>query len=93
MKKKKFSKKCVTAMLVSVFVFTIVMIILYDRHEAVPAQLIIAFFSFMAAEGGAMAWIKNVDTKHEKKKIKKKEEEKTDEEMALTDKADRIGFV
>ena len=67
----KFSKKCVTAMLTSVFVFTVIMIILYDRHESVPDTLIEWFFGFMAAEGGAMAWIKNVDTKHEKK-IKKK---------------------
>ena len=77
MKKKKFSKKCVTAMLASVFVFTAVMIIMYDRHESVPDTLIEWFFGFMAAEGGAMAWIKNVDTKHEKK-VKKKEKDGAD---------------
>lgn len=71
MRNKKFSKKCVTAMLISVFVFTVIMIVLYDRHESVPDQLISAFFGFMAFEGGAMAWIKNVDTKHEKKVAKK----------------------
>lgn len=80
MKNKKFSKKCVTAMLISVFIFTAIMIVLYDRHESVPDQLIIAFFGFMAAEGGAMAWIKNVDTKHEKKVTKK---EKDGADLAL----------
>ena len=75
MKNKKFSKKCVTAMLASVFAFTVIMIILYNRHESVPDTLIEWFFGFMAAEGGAMAWIKNVDTKHEKKKTEKKEKD------------------
>lgn len=78
MRNKKFSKKCVTAMLISVFVFTVIMIVLYDRHESVPDQLINAFFGFMAFEGGAMAWIKNVDTKHEKKVAKKKEKDRSD---------------
>lgn len=77
----KFSKACVAMMFCSVFIFTMLMIILFSRYQAVPESLIAAFFAFWGVEGGALAWIKNVDTKHKKKKIKKKEEEKTDEHI------------
>ena len=60
-------------MLFSVLIFTIVMIIVFCAKDAVPDELIIAFFAFWGVEGGAMAWIKNTDTKHQRKKKKSKE--------------------
>ena len=69
----KFSKACTALMLLSVLIFTIVMIIVFCAKDAVPDELIIAFFAFWGVEGGAMAWIKNTDTKHQRKKKKEKE--------------------
>lgn len=66
----KFSKLCTALMLASVLIFTIIMIIVFCAKDAVPDELIIAFFAFWGVEGGAMAWIKNTDTKHQKKKKK-----------------------
>lgn len=74
LKSGKFSKACVRLMFASIFAFTIAMVILFARYQSVPEPLIVAFFTFWGVEGGAMAWIKNVDTKHAKKK--KKPEEK-----------------
>ena len=71
----KFSKACTALMLLSVLIFTIVMIIVFCAKDAVPDELIIAFFAFWGVEGGAMAWIKNTDTKHQKKKSKPKEKD------------------
>ena len=70
MKKGKFSKACVALMFTSVFVFTIVMIVLFVRFQAVPEPLILSFFAFWGVEGGALAWIRNCDTKHKKKRRK-----------------------
>lgn len=69
----KFSKKCTALMLLSVLIFTIIMIIVFCAKDAVPDELIIAFFAFWGIEGGAMAWIKNTDTKNQRKKKKSKE--------------------
>lgn len=60
-------------MLFSVLIFTIIMIIVFCVKDAVPDELIIAFFAFWGIEGGAMAWIKNTDTKNQRKKKKSKE--------------------
>ena len=73
----KFSKMCTALMLLSVLIFTIIMIIVFCAKDAVPDELIIAFFAFWGVEGGAMAWIKNTDTKNIRKKKKaEKENEK-----------------
>ena len=68
----KFSKACVALMFTSVFAFTIVMIILFARFQSVPEPLVLSFFAFWGVEGGALAWIKNCDTKHKKKHKKGK---------------------
>lgn len=72
----KFSKACTTLMLFSVLIFTIIMIIVFCVKDSVPDELIIAFFAFWGVEGGAMAWIKNTDTKNIRKKSDKKENTK-----------------
>lgn len=63
-------------MLLSVLIFTIIMIIVFCVKDSVPDELIIAFFAFWGVEGGAMAWIKNTDTKNLRKKSNKKENTK-----------------
>lgn len=70
----KFSKKCVIAMFLSIYIFTMLMVVTFLVKGAVPDELIIAYFAFWGIEGGAMAWIKNVETK--KKKSKSKENKK-----------------
>lgn len=70
LKSGKFSKACVRLMFASIFAFTIAMVILFARYQSVPEPLIVAFFAFWGVEGGAMAWIKNCETKHKTKKKK-----------------------
>ncbi len=70
----KFSKKCVIAMFLSIYIFTMLMVVTFLVKGAVPDELIIAYFAFWGIEGGAMAWIKNVETK--KKKSENKEKKK-----------------
>ena len=71
----RFSKTCVAMMFTSVFVFTVVMIVLFAVYQAVPEPLVLSFFAFWGVEGGALAWIKNVDTKHKKKKKGRKKDD------------------
>lgn len=71
----KFSEKCVALMFCSVFLFTIVMIVLFAVYQAVPEPLILSFFAFWGVEGGALAWIKNCKTKHKKRKKPKDDKE------------------
>lgn len=68
----KFSKKCVIAMFLSIYIFTMLMVVAFFVKGDVPDELIIAFFAFWGAEGTAMAWIKNCKTKKSKSKEKKK---------------------
>ena len=75
----KFSKACVAMMFISVYIFTIAMIILYAVYQSVPEPLILSFFAFWGVEGGALAWIKNVETRHKKKVKKEKKVEDKDE--------------
>ena len=71
----QFSKWCVGLMFASVFAFTITMIVLFARYQAVPEPLILSFFAFWGVEGGALAWIKNCKTKHKKRKKPKDDKE------------------
>ncbi len=66
--KIKFSKACTALMFASVMLFTVVMIIVYCVKGGIPDELILPFFGFWGIEGGAMAWIKNTDTKKKRGK-------------------------
>lgn len=68
----KFSKKCVIAMFLSIYIFTMLMVVTFLVKGAVPDELIIAYFAFWGIEGGAMAWIKNCKTKKKKSESKEK---------------------
>ena len=70
----KFSKKCVIAMFLSIYIFTMLMVVTFLIKGDVPDELIIGYFAFWGAEGGALAFIKNYETK--KKKSKSKENKK-----------------
>lgn len=59
----KFSNKCVIAMFLSIYIFTMLMVVAFFVKGDVPDELIIAYFAFWGIEGGAMAWIKNCKTK------------------------------
>ena len=61
-------------MFLSIYIFTMLMVVTFLIKGAVPDELIIAYFAFWGAEGTAMAWIKNCKTK--KKKSKSKENKK-----------------
>ena len=61
-------------MFLSIYIFTMLMVVTFLIKGAVPDELIIAYFAFWGIEGGAMAWIKNCETK--KKKSKSKENKK-----------------
>ena len=63
----KFSKKCVIAMFLSIYIFTMLMTLTFLIKGAVPDELIIAYFAFWGVEGGALAWIKKLETKKSKK--------------------------
>lgn len=64
----KFSKKCVIAMFLSIYIFTMLMILTFLIKGDVPNELIIAYFAFWGIEGGALAWIKKLETKKSKSK-------------------------
>jgi len=63
----KFNKKIILSMFLSVYIFIFIMIVLFTVKNSIPDSLVNAFFIWMGVEGGALAWIKNVDTKHIKK--------------------------
>lgn len=62
----KFSKKIILSMFLSVYIFIVIMIMIFAVKGSVPDSLVNAFFLWVGVEGGALAWIKNVDTKHVK---------------------------
>ena len=68
----KFSKKCVIAMFLSIYIFTMLMVVTFLIKGAVPDELIIGYFAFWGAEGGALAFIKNYETKNKKSESKEK---------------------
>ncbi|MBR6619404.1 MAG: hypothetical protein IKK85_03580 [Clostridia bacterium] len=68
----KFSKKCVIAMFLSIYIFTMLMVVTFLIKGAVPDELIIGYFAFWGAEGGALAFIKNYETKNKKTESKEK---------------------
>lgn len=68
----KFSNKCVIAMFLSIYIFTMLMVVTFLVKGAVPDELIIAYFAFWGIEGGAMAWIKNCKTKKKNSESKEK---------------------
>lgn len=59
-------------MFLSIYIFTMLMVVTFLIKGAVPDELIIAYFAFWGIEGGAMAWIKNCKTKKKKSKENKK---------------------
>lgn len=63
----KFSKKCVIAMFLSIYIFSMLMTLTFLIKGAVPDELIRNFFIFWGIEGGALAWIKKLETKKSKK--------------------------
>ena len=67
MKKKpgQFMNRMVAVVMTAAILFTILMTVIFCIKENVPDTLITCFFAFIAAEGGCMAWIKNVKTKNE----------------------------
>ena len=60
-KKLRFSKRCIIGVLVSVGIFTAVMIYIFCRWQTVPDSLIVAFFGFCGCEAGVLGWIKRGD--------------------------------
>ncbi|HBL41416.1 MAG TPA: hypothetical protein DDY98_07600 [Ruminococcaceae bacterium] len=62
-------------MFVSVFVFTIAMTVVFVACGSVPDALIVGFFGWFGVEGGALALIKNCDTRHKNKKRKVEKDE------------------
>lgn len=59
----KFSKKVITAMLLTLIVFTIAVLILFRIVGEEPSTLITCVFAFCSAEGGFLATIKVVEAK------------------------------
>lgn len=59
-------------MFLSIYIFTMLMIVAFFVKGAVPDELIIAYFAFWGIEGGAMAWIKNCKTKKKNSESKEK---------------------
>ncbi|MBR2883618.1 MAG: hypothetical protein IKB93_02390 [Clostridia bacterium] len=68
----KFSNKCVIAMFLSIYIFTMLMVVIFLVKGYVPDELIIGYFAFWGAEGGALALIKNYETKNKKSESKEK---------------------
>ena len=66
-KKIKFQKVVVTALLISVVLFTVCMIYIFclTEYHVVPDTLITAFYSFAGSEALFLAGIKFTDTKYE----------------------------
>lgn len=68
----KFSNKCVIAMFLSIYIFTMLMVVAFFVKGDVPEELIVPYFAFWGAEGTAMAWIKNCKTKKKNSESKEK---------------------
>lgn len=62
----KFSKKVVTAVLISVVLFTIAMIAVFLRMGAIPDTLVMAFFTFAGGEAGVLGVIRYGESKYDK---------------------------
>ena len=54
-------------MFLSIYIFTMLMTLTFLIKGAVPDELIRNFFIFWGIEGGALAWIKKLETKKSKK--------------------------
>lgn len=67
-------------MLLTVFFFTVGMIVVFCFKDAVPDTLISEFFAFFGVEGGALGVIKVAETIQETFTIKKEEKKKEDVE-------------
>jgi hypothetical protein len=59
----RFSKIVVISMFLSIWIFTVAMAMIFALKGSVPDALIYSFFGWMGIEGGALALIKNVETK------------------------------
>lgn len=62
----RFSKKVVTAVLLSVAAFTVAMILLFLRTGAVPDALVMSFFAFAGGEAGVLGLIRFSESKYDK---------------------------
>ena len=62
--KMKYSKIVITSLLITVVVFTIVMIVIFCRMGSVPDSLIAAFYAFAGGEAGILGLIKHGETKY-----------------------------
>lgn len=71
----RYLKKIVTTMFVSVFIFTVAMIVTYYITGSVPEILVENFFRFFGIEGGAACAIKIAEMVIEKAFDKKKQRE------------------
>lgn len=70
-KNTDFSKKILIAMLIFLFIFIQEILFITYKTGVEPSVLITSVFAFCGIEGGLMAWIKTIKTKHTKKeKIK-----------------------
>lgn len=61
----KFSKKVVAAMLISVAAFTVAMIVVFLKKDAIPDTLVTAFFAFAGGEAGVLGLIRFSDSKYD----------------------------
>lgn len=61
-----FSKIAVIICFVSAFIFAAAMVVVFLIKDNVPDTLIVSFYTFISAEGGALALIKVMKTKHGK---------------------------
>ena len=55
-------------MFLSIYIFTMLMILTFLIKGDAPDELIISFFAFWGVEGGALAWIKKLETQKSKSK-------------------------
>lgn len=62
--KPKTSNVILIVLGVFILVFTITMIVLFDRHESIPDTLVTAVFGAVFGEAGVMGLIKMVKTKY-----------------------------
>lgn len=69
----KFSKVVVTLMFLSILWFTYRMTEVFILTGSVPDSLVYSFFGWMGVEGGALALIKNIETKYFNKEENKNE--------------------
>lgn len=60
---------CLILEYITVIAFTITMIIIFCKYQAIPGELVVCFFALFSGETGALTYIWKV-----KKKAKEKEE-------------------